>query len=362
MTLTLKTVKHFGFGSAKIRMRYAKDMVENTHKLPDAVPRFDPLIQTENIAFNRDELLTCKLCNRQNPPNRPQCIYCGEDLAIPVEAPSRIMPDLRRLEAWESGFNVILHEQISDIDTARVASLLSIEKDDLADIFHAGLGLPLARVESEKVAEALRSSLQNLGVRCLLVSDDDLDADTPPTRVSAVEFLDFQLAIKDFNTGRTTLIGCDEVALVVRGHISKTKIDSNERKRRRTADVKLIDEYATVSDESVIDIYTFADKTGFRFYPAGFDFSCLGDQKTLLARDNVGRLVNRLTEHCPKVRLVSNYPTMRLALGHVWEIESRKDSLGLRQIAIGKREFGSVASTSNLTQFTKFSRLQWHLL
>ena len=158
------------------------------------------------------------------------------------------------------------------------------------------------------------------------------------------------------------MVGYDEIALIVRGHISKTKVDSNEKKRRRGADAKLIDQYATVSDESVIDIYTFASKIGYRIYAAGFDFSCLGDQKTLLARDNFGRLVNLLTEHSPKARLVSNYHVVRQALEHVWEIESRKDSLGLRQIAIGKREFGSETSTSNLHQFTKFSRLQWHLL
>ena len=337
-------------------------MAENSNKQPTAEPGFDPLIQSENIAYGREELLPCGRCKRLNPPNRLDCIYCGDALAVPAENLVRIKPNLRKLEAWERGFNLILLEQTSEIKTARAAELLSMEKDDLGKILQAGKGLPLARVETEREAEMLRSSLEDIGLKYSVVADEDLAADTPPVRICGLEFRGYQLGIKDFNTGEMLQAGCDEVSLIVRGYISKTRVDSNEKKRRRADAVKLIDEYATVSDESVIDIYTFTDKNGFRIYPAGFDFSCLGGQKTLLARENLGRLVNMLTEHSPKARVVSNYPLVRQALGHVWEIESRKDSLGLRQIAIGKREFGSVASTSNLMQFTKFSRLQWHLL
>jgi len=322
---------------------------------------FDPLIQTENIAFDRDSLVACAGCGRLNPPNRLKCLYCAQDLNLSTEHLVNLKPNLRRLEAWEHGFNVILREQTSEVNCGRAAELLSMETSELSEILQLGVILPLARVETEKGGEMLQLQLMDTGLKCTLIKDAELDADTLPTRVRGLDFRNDQLTIIDFNTGKTNLIGHDEIALIIQGYISKSKVDSNEKKRRGT-DAKLIDQYATVSDESVIDIYTFADKTGFRIYPAGFDFSCLREQKTLLARDNFGRLVNMLIEHCPKARLVSNYSSIRQALGHVWEIESRKDSLGLRQVAIGKREFGSIASTSNLSQFTKFSRLQWHLL
>ena len=306
--------------------------------------------------------MTCERCGRPNPPNRRACIYCGEGLPIPAERLGDITPNFRKLETWERGFNLIWREQTAEVKTPRAAEFLSIESDHLAEILHAGPGLPVARVATATEAEVLMHSLEGAGLRCSLVPDEDLDADMPPVRIGGVEFLNYQLAIKNFNTGEISLAAYDQVVLIVRGQITRSRVDANEKKRRRGTNPKVIDEYATVSDESVIDIYTKADNVGFRIYPAGFDFSCLGDQKTLLARENVGRLVDWLTEHSPTARLVSNYPQVHHALSHVWEVESRKDSLGLRQIAIGKREFGSVASTSNLSQFTKFSRLQWHLL
>ena len=143
--------------------------------------------------------------------------------------------------------------------------------------------------------------------------------------------------------------------------ITASRVDSLEKKRRRGT-TKLIDETATASDESILDMYSKRDGIGFRVHLTGFDFSCLGDDKGLLAVENLRRLIVRLKEHAPNAKLVTNYGSVRPALSQVWEIESRKDSQGLKRSGFGKREFGAVASSSNLNQFTKYSRLQWHLL
>ena len=50
-----------------------------------------------------------------------------------------------------------------------------------------------------------------------------------------------------------------------------------------------------------------------------------------------------------------------MRLGTVWEIESRNDPQRPKAFGVWQVEFGTVASTSNLNQFTKYSRLQWHL-
>ncbi|MEO6051490.1 MAG: hypothetical protein ABIP78_09185 [Pyrinomonadaceae bacterium] len=69
-----------------------------------------------------------------------------------------------------------------------------------------------------------------------------------------------------------------------------------------------------------------------------------------------------MKEHAPNAKLDNTYAKVRHALSDVWLIESRKESQGLIRSGFGKREFGAIASSSNLNQFTKYSRLQWHLL
>ena len=82
----------------------------------------------------------------------------------------------------------------------------------------------------------------------------------------------------------------------------------------------------------------------------------------MVAVENMRRLVVALKEYAPQAKLVSDYAKVSHALGGVWEVEARKDPQGLQRAGFGKVEFGSVASTSNLRQFTKYSRLQWQLL
>ncbi len=321
---------------------------------------FDPLIQTESIAFDPQELLTCGNCARQSPPNRLKCIYCGNALSVPGGLTASVKPPLlRKLEIWERGLNLILSEPGAATDTIKIASLLSMEPEIVNFILTAGAALPLARTENEKEAMILQTALEQMGVASTLVNDDALTPETPQIRLNRLDFVDDTLGFTDFNTGQVTLVPSGDIALIVTGIISKTKTDSVAKKGRGG---KLLDESATASDEPVLDIYTRADRLGFRIHTTGFDFSCLGDQKSLLARENWGRLVNLLVNISPNAKLVDNYHSIRVILGHVWEIETRTDSLGMRPAGFGRHGFASITSTSNLSQFTKYSRLQWHLL
>jgi hypothetical protein len=68
------------------------------------------------------------------------------------------------------------------------------------------------------------------------------------------------------------------------------------------------------------------------------------------------RLAARLSEFSATATVVDDYMSIRSALEHAWPCEARKDSevLGLK----GK-EFARRLTTTNSTQFTKYSRLQW---
>lgn len=328
---------------------------------PKSLHAFDPSIQTENIAFGQDELIKCKGCGRKNPPNRLKCLYCAHELEFQTADAASIKPFLRKLELWERGFNIILRGKTADIIIERAAHYLSLEPADLTHILDTGASLPLARVESEAEAVILKTGLEKQGLTCIVVSDVDLAAEKMPVRLSRIDILENSFALRDFNTGKLTEIGVDDLALIVPGLINSSRVDSLEKKRRKK-ESKMIEESATASDESLLDIYSRFDSTGFRINLAGFDFSCLGDDKGMLAAENLRRLTSVLKEKAPNAKLVFNYPALRYALGCVWEIESRKDSKGLVQTGFGKREFGAISSTNNLNQFTKYSRLQWHLL
>ena len=336
------------------------DDLENKSKNAAA---FDPRFQTENIAFDTGELVACVTCGRSNPPNRLSCLYCGRELEFEIEDASSIKANLRKLELWERGLNVILCERDSSValDVKKLSAFLSMDAADLSVILDAGPPLPIARVESEKQVGILLAGTEQFGLKCTVVKDDDLAADKPPVRLSGMEITDEQLTLKDFNTGKLNTAAIADLALIIPGSITESKVDSLEKKGLRKK-AQLIDESATAMDETLFDIYLRNDPTGFRVRLAGFDFSCLGDDKGLLAGENMRRLINVLKVVAPNAKYVDNYPAVRQALGCLWDVESHKDSKSVERAGFGKAKFGTVESTSNLNQFTKYSRLQWYLL
>src|ERR1035437_7172829 len=87
-------------------------------------PTFDPLIQSEDIAFKPEEMRTCSACQRSNAPNRISCLYCGTDLGIPPDNGLPVKIKLRKLEPWERGFNIIFRQH--EVDRPEVAAAAEI--------------------------------------------------------------------------------------------------------------------------------------------------------------------------------------------------------------------------------------------
>jgi len=332
-------------------------------KQPKIGGKFDPSIQSEEIAFAADDLVRCAKCSRSNGPNRLKCLYCGAMLDVGVDRLGSLGNSFRKLESWELGCNVIVLPDASrmDVDPAELAKILPLETAAIDRILRSSTPLPIGRVESEKEAAMLQQRLSELAVVSHIIADAVLAPGKPPKRIRSVEFLAEAIVLLDFNTGKIYRIPTADVAVIVPGSITRSRLDSIEKKRRggRTT---LIDESATVFDEIVLDIYTRDDPTGFRVYPAGFDFSSLGVDKGLFARDNFRLLVRRLCDHAPGAKLVDTYADVRDQLGLVWEVAVQNDPRGLQRSGFGKREFARVMTTSNLDQFTRYSRLQWHLL
>lgn len=318
-------------------------------------------VQTENIAFAADALVTCGKCSRPNAPNREECIYCGTRLETRA-ADGRRGPDMRRLEAWEKGYSVVIlpESTAQGVELIAAAKVLSLEPDTLTGIIEKGASLPLARVESADDADELVRKLGETGIDSCVVSDRSLAEDVQPKRLREITFGTDSITARLFNTGETVVIGADALALIVTGAIFESKTETIEKRKRK--ETKTLEEWETSADQLLMDIYTAHDPAGFRIPATGFDFSCLGSEKAMVAGENMLRLVAKLREFAPGVRVADGYISQRRVLGHVWEIEKRKDFAGLRRSGFGKADFGKNESSNNAGQFTKYSRLQWHLL
>ncbi len=328
----------------------------------DTEHHFDPMVQSEDIAFRPSQMVSCSGCDRQNPPNRSTCVYCGHELTIADITSLQI--STRELEPWENGWNIVLLPNLNDPrpSVAAIASIVGIAPEQLNSIIDAAVPMPVARVATEAESIAAIRKLSGLGLDCRTVPDADLDAGSPPVRLKGLDFTADALGVTDFNTGTVTNVPWADLALLVTGTLLTSRTDALEKKRRRYKPIKRLDETTTSSDAAVLDLYSRRDPCGWRVHLAGFDFSCLGDDKGLIAVENLRRLVTVLKEHAPNARVIADYSNISHALDDIWPLESRKDAQGLQRAGFGKVEFGSVELSNNTAQFTKYSRLQWHLL
>jgi hypothetical protein len=321
--------------------------------------------QTEKLAFDSSEMIRCEKCERSNPPNRLKCVYCGAELNVSEAQIQHLQPNLRRLEAWEKGFNLIFtspnEQNNGEINFAGIAKLLKIERGVLQLIVELKKALPLARVETETEAEITKKCLTDFGIETRILCDEILASEKPPSRLRGIEFFDEKIVLILFNKDEIVEIANDDLALVVTGAVSERKIQATE-KHNKKGENKILDTTEIASDETLLDIYSRADANGYRIWTKGFDFSGLETEKGILAKDNFKKLVDKLLRTANDAKFVDDYRQVREVLANVWEVEQKNESQGLKRESFGKFNLGSLTTVNNLSQFTKYSRLQWHLL
>ena len=321
-------------------------------------------IQAENLAFKPEEMILCGKCERKNPPTRLNCFYCGAELEFSEAQSGFIKPNLRKLENWEKGFNLVYlpaSENFDDTKLSEIAKFLKCEKEFLQKLFAAQKSLPLARVESEKESEIVQKRLREHGANTLILSDERLNVEKPARRLRGIKFYDDKIILILFNQEEIIEISNSDLVVIVTGSIFERKVEATE-KRVKKGESKTLQTGETASDEFLIDIYSCEDTTGYRIYAKGFDFSCLEAEKEILAAKNLKKLAQKLCEVAPGAKFVDDYLQARESLGNVWRVEERIDSQGMKREGFGKFHLGNVTTIDNLSQFTKYSRLQRHLL
>ncbi len=319
-----------------------------------------PLAPAEPQRFAPGQMVRCEECLRANPPNRVDCLYCGKGLPASGANSAQPKPSLRPLEKWEQGYNNILikypAEELSNQAIEQAAGLLRLGVADLNRILLARKPLPLARAATPEEALLIEGSLGALGFETMTVSDQALSLEaSPPRRLRTIELLENELIVHP-TVGDEVRIPWNEVRLVVTGRLFAKQVETKERKRRGS-EKQIVDSRETSTDEAIVDFYVQAQDGGWRIMANNFDFSCLGDRKTLLASENFATLIKLIRDYASSAEYDDSYNTLRRNLELVWPSEQQTSSLGWRRDRAGKYSTAERAMTSNESQFTRYSRL-----
>lgn len=355
MHIERRTVKHFGGNSDKILKMSEPNDPFNAKKKSGSETVGGILVQSEKLGFERSELLICPKCSRSNAPDRFECIYCGT-LVGTADPKVDVSIDRTPPELWENGFNIIvIPDANSTVNTSKAAKVFGLEPETLTNIINAERPLPLMRVKNRITAEAISDRSNDLGLKQIIVADSELRSSELPVRLRGLEFGEDRLTLIEFNTSKRIELNPRSIELIVTGKYFSTRTEVSEQ-RRKKKDPKVLNETETSSDEDLIDIYIRDEELGFRISSTGFDFSCLGAEKGMIAAENMNRLAAKLRS-IVSCKFIDDYAVNIVRLGNIWELESRKDSYGLQRSGFGRTAFESVATNNNLNQFTKFSRL-----
>ncbi|HEV7889897.1 MAG TPA: hypothetical protein VGP08_04630 [Pyrinomonadaceae bacterium] len=310
--------------------------------------------------FAPDELVACGKCSRANAPTRMNCLYCGAPLPVTEQSAALRRPALRKLEEWEQGFNIVLHPpstRPAPETIEELAAFLRLDAARLSEMLDAGTTLPVARAASGEEAELIVSRIKARGLDAEVLNDDLLAR--TPVRVRALGFDADALVL--MTTAEATPAGVfwDKVVLLVVGRIVTRRVELEERPSKLSGRGRLTDAREVASDEAVLDIYTSdAEHEGFRVMADGFDYSCLGAGKGLLARDNFKTLVAELRARAASAALDEGYARLRAQLASAWPPAERNESGGLRRERPGRLNTESVTVVSNEAQFTRYARMR----
>ncbi|PYS97931.1 MAG: hypothetical protein DMF63_17915 [Acidobacteria bacterium] len=312
-------------------------------------------IRSEEIGFAPEELVPCPNCGRANDPNRKTCLYCG------APAPgAEYQPEIRKVEEWENGFNLVLIDAAeADVEKAAdtIVEIASGDKEFFRSAFESGRRIPIMRTASSDESHFVSEKLREVGIETSVVDDASLKTASPPTRLRSINFEDERVRLGLFNRDETFPIAYDSIVVIVIGSIIEQRNESVERRKMKSS--KTLNEAETSSDELVIDIYSSHDPLGWRIPSTGFDFSCLGAEKSLLVADNMKTLIGKLVALASRAKLIDDYSKVQSLIEVIWPSDVKRDSniLGFRQ-----KDLSTVLTTSNALQFTKYSRMQWRLL
>lgn len=341
-------------------------MEELLPKDNENIPFFDdePVAPLEPQGFPPDQMVRCEECLRANPPTRLDCLYCGATLPFDEKTAGLLKPTLKPIDQSVSGYNnIFLPHAANDLTPAIVgeaANLLKLSSSGLERILATGLALPLARTATQDEALLVERRLKALGLTTEIVSDTDLALqESPPIRVRALAIDKSGVTAIPMAAEDGVRIPWQDFVLLVMGRLTTNRVELKERKGRRSEN-EILEADQFFADEVVMDLYHKQPAGNLRIRASGFDFSCL-PQKGLTVADNLARLINLIREKTPAAEYDDSYNLARKALELVLPSEQQTESRGWRRQAPGRYTIEGATEVNNEVQFTRYSRLRYHL-
>jgi hypothetical protein len=323
------------------------------------LPLIGPVEPSEPQGFTPQQMIRCEECLRANPPTRINCLYCNVPLPVTESSVRLRKPILRRPEKHQLGYNTIVlpgSQTLAPEVIAEAATFLKLKEPELERILTEAVPLPLARTASSEEAELILDRLQALGLRVVTLVDEGT-----VRRVRSLAIADSELLINAGHPKDEVAVGWSNILLFVSARLFEKRVEVHEVKSRR-AENEILDASEFYSDEPVIDIYFATHSETWRVGASGFDFSCLGSEKALITNENIVRLQRRLLAHATSAQFDDSYNRLRPVLDLAWGPEQETKSSGWRRERPGKLSLGMSTINSNEPQFTRYSRLRYHVV
>ncbi|HKS10699.1 MAG TPA: hypothetical protein VJS13_14205 [Pyrinomonadaceae bacterium] len=321
------------------------------------LPLIGPVEPSEPQGFTPDQMITCDECLRANPPTRINCLYCSVPLPTTESSVRLRKPILRRPEKHQLGYNTIYlpGDALSGEAVREAATLLKLKEPELERILGEGVPLPLARTASREESDLISDRLQGLGFRIVTLADEGT---IKSVRSMALE--ESRLVLNP-DPKFEVAVPWPNILLLVPARLIERRVEVKEVKSRR-AENEILDTSEFFSDQLVIDIYLSTHSETWRVSASGFDFSCLGSEKALVANENLMRMQRRLVAQATNARFDDSFNRLRPLLDLVWGPEQETKSSGWRRERPGRLSLGMATINSNESQFTRYSRLLYYLM
>jgi hypothetical protein len=314
--------------------------------------------------MTENKVIACPSCNRNNGVHRMTCIYCGANLPVEPGRETEKLPALRPLEEAELGFNLICFpaDSLADDSALReIETVTRLDSQQVAELMRANLPVPIARPQSREDADIFYKRLLSVGVRTTIIPDEELSVQVLPFRVRRIKPLGDTLELWSNELTHPELVRWSDISLFVFAAIRYTQISTQEETRSRRTGRELKDLNETVRDEFLFDFFDGRTTRHFRIRAESFDYTCLGQNRSILASENYRTLERWMLENAPKAIVSRDFRQISRALEPVWPLNKNILRQPMKRIGVGKVAFQADSFLDNEGQFTRFSRMLFRL-
>lgn len=337
------------------------------------------------------ELIACPKCSRKNNNLRAKCIYCGEELPVSEDLKKDLSLQAAKIREREpntqldpfsemtlqfhqslAGFNLVVLPIPEDARIAAsesVATLGFYTVSEAKQLLNLNRPIPVARYQAEAEAKIAEQQLRAAKLPVTIVKDDALKAETSSRRIKKLT-----INVIGGTTFTANLDGFDEeisvaasdIILIVEGRIRFYQAEATEENKsfgRRTREVTEATE--TLTEQTLLDIYTKTLDKSLRIRAQSFDYSGLGTKMKLTALENFQVLQTVLQDVAKTAIYDSDFRQASKLLENVWPFTQKQQSWGLkgnRLLNAGKIATRFVHLRDNELQFNRYSRLRHYLI